>query len=184
MADDYTPTTDEIESTLRSLYRGGWDADSVVGRNADSEFDRLLAEVAEKARARCQVGDTSSSDSITEQAVRLAYEKAEQRFPDNGPHGEHEWAYRHFTDGIDAMGDALAHQAPATESGVAAVLALHKRVTVPDNVDAEDAEVGQECHAHDDERGVLARGQWPCATITAMCESAALREQVSGVPLR
>lgn len=51
MADDYTPDTQDV----RMQYRGGWSSRSIVGRNADGEFDRWLAEhdaeVAEKARA-------------------------------------------------------------------------------------------------------------------------------------
>lgn len=44
---DPTATTAELdldafEAHLRTLHRGGWYPESVVGRNADTEFDRWL----------------------------------------------------------------------------------------------------------------------------------------------
>lgn len=33
-----------FEDHLRSLHRGGWPADSIVGRAADEEFDEWIAE--------------------------------------------------------------------------------------------------------------------------------------------
>ena len=38
---------------------------------------------------------------IAESIGAKGYQVGEKRFPDNRAHGDDEWPYRHFTDGID-----------------------------------------------------------------------------------
>lgn len=39
----------EFEEQLRRMVRGGWDPESIVGKNADAEFDRWLKKVKAQA---------------------------------------------------------------------------------------------------------------------------------------
>lgn len=40
---------ENLEETLRELYRGGWSTDSIPGANADTEFDTWLNSVKAQA---------------------------------------------------------------------------------------------------------------------------------------
>ena len=93
---------DAVESACAAFYNEG----QLTDWNRLVEVDPYLAERYRKfmktaLKVASPIIREDEHRRIAESIGAKGYQVGEKRFPDNRAHGDDEWPYRHFTDGID-----------------------------------------------------------------------------------